>query len=160
MSCPMRALVFYVPSACPNGMPNGLWRHRCLTPNRHRLGDQCTKTPTPLSPLNNPTLKQALFAMNRDENARLTDRNPHEFTHTSTHRSARWAAGLAQPLGSSSFSLPMTECVVAKSDDTDTRGTWQRPRPQQARGGADVAILGSTPSSVEHKVLQTSSRAC
>jgi hypothetical protein len=69
--------------------------------------------------------------MNRDESARLADRNPREISHT-TDKFVPQTAGLAWPLGSSSFSSSMAEHVLAERYGTCKGATWW-PRPRQAR---------------------------
>ncbi|KAN0139076.1 hypothetical protein V8E53_003078, partial [Lactarius tabidus] len=63
--------------------------------------------------------------MNRDENAQFADCNPHKISHT-MDMSAPQAAGLAWPLESSSFSLPMTEHVQVLNEERGTSmgTTW------------------------------------
>lgn len=71
---------------------------------------------TPLPPLHNLTPDQALLAKNYDENARHADRNPRGIFRTPTDASAAPVAGLVDPLGASSFSLPTIERALAEME--------------------------------------------
>ena len=107
--------------------------------------------PTLLPPINNPSPEQAILTKNYDENARRADRDPRSIFRTPTDASAPRAAGLVEPLGSSSFSLPTVERALAKMEASSMEVTLGGLR----RGGAPTSpSLGSAPSPTQHEVLQ------